>query len=222
MSKAQRFVSEPPATPFAPTWDFTIARKETEIDVKSLAEFVLQKEQEIIDEFPGTDDGQTGLGEGSLTARFKHFNALEWDHPGCRQLLEEIRDFHTQYHNALVSGGEQPKLKVRCWANVLRKGQKIEKHRHAIHPFSYVSGHYCVQCDSTSTVYVHEYADEVKIKNEPGQLTLFPTYLNHYTTEHTSDTPRITFAFDIVPTEGYGDWFKGGLLHQDESNLVSL
>ena len=30
MSKAQRFVSEPPATPFAPVWDFTIARKETE------------------------------------------------------------------------------------------------------------------------------------------------------------------------------------------------
>ena len=34
-------------------------------------------------------------------------------------------------------------------------------------------------------------------KNIDGKLTLFPSYIPHFTTEHKSDSNRITLAFDL-------------------------
>ena len=89
--KATRFVCEPPFTPFAPVWDYTIAQTTSDIDLESLAEYILVKEKEIISEYKeDLDDGMTSLGDDSLTSRFKYFNVLKWDHPECKKLLDEI------------------------------------------------------------------------------------------------------------------------------------
>ncbi len=45
--KATRFISEPPVTPFAPVWDYTVAQKTLDIDLESLAEFILVKEKRL-------------------------------------------------------------------------------------------------------------------------------------------------------------------------------
>ena len=45
-----------------------------------------------------------------------------------------------------------------------------------------------------------EYSDSLyAATNTEGQLTLFPSYIPHFTTEHRSDSDRITLAFEIVP-----------------------
>ena len=44
---------------------------------------------------------------------------------------------------------------------------------------------------------VHLYGNMVDIKNIPGELTLFPSHIFHYTTPHYSFKPRITIAFDL-------------------------
>tara|TARA_B100000941_G_C28475752_1_gene539060 strand:+ start:367 stop:1011 length:645 start_codon:yes stop_codon:yes gene_type:complete len=214
MTRGIRFVSEPPETPFAPFWDYSIAVKPIIINTENIAKIVLEKEKEIIEKYSGDDDGNTGLGADSLTARFKHFNVLKWQEVDIIQLHQEIRIFHDEYF-AQVIGSEPPPLKVRCWANVMRKGQQIQKHTHSTHPHSYLGGHFCVTAENTSTSYMHPYTQEdYDLENRVGEITLFPNYLTHHTSVHESDIPRITIAFDLVTYKN--------LVHVDDDNLVIL
>ena len=207
MTKVTRFTSAPPQSPYAPVWDYCIAEKETNIDVEELAKVILYKESKIKDQYTeNLDDGDTGLGLDSLTARFNYFNVLKWNSPVCENLHKEIKFLHNEYvrntvgdlsdHSFFKEGGS---LKVRCWANVMRKGQQIKKHSHSSYPHCYLSGHFTVQCDNTSTIYYHPYNEELcSLKNFPNSMTLFPTWIPHSTTVHESDVPRITIAFDIL------------------------
>ena len=73
----------------------------------------------------------------------------------------------------------------------------------------------CIR-DSTKTVYNNPFSQYTKenvlvkmvedgvddpsyysSKNIDGKLTLFPSYIPHFTTEHKSDSNRITLAFDL-------------------------
>ena len=44
MTRGIRFVSEPPETPFAPFWDYSIAVKPIIINTEYIAKIVLEKE----------------------------------------------------------------------------------------------------------------------------------------------------------------------------------
>ena len=64
-------------TPFAPTWDYVMGEKISEVDYYDLKEEILQKEKEIINKYPYEHDSDTGLGRLSLTSRSKDYNLLE-------------------------------------------------------------------------------------------------------------------------------------------------
>tara|TARA_B100001250_G_scaffold9020_1_gene7805 strand:- start:33 stop:689 length:657 start_codon:yes stop_codon:yes gene_type:complete len=215
--KVHTFKNEVPQTPYAPLWDFVIADKETDLDVDELGYIILSKEKEIIEEYPEVNtDGYTGLGKDSLTARFNYFNVLKWDYPVVKDLHNEIRMFHDQYVSNTTDGKFDARFKIRCWANVMRKGQKIDKHCHATHPHSYLSGHFTVACNDTSTIYFHPYSPEpYPLKNSPNSMTLFPTWMSHKTDSHEVDIPRITVAFDILVCNPDAEITK-------DDNLVSL
>lgn len=202
--KVDRFVSEPPKTPFAPCWEYYIAEVMLDIDCDALSTLILEKEKQIIATYPSDSDGYTGLGSNSLTSRFKYFNVLNWDHPEISKVHRGIKKFHAMYYEHVVGNYKPPKLYIRCWANVLRCKQSIKKHVHSIHPHTYIGGHIAIKCDDTSTVYVNPYDHANGLhysKNVPGKLTLFPNYIPHYTTEHKSEEERITIAFDITPLD---------------------
>ena len=215
--KVHTFKNESPQTPYAPLWDFVIADKETDLDVDELGYIILSKEKEIIEEYPEVNtDGYTGLGKDSLTARFNYFNVLKWDYPVVKDLHNEIRIFHDQYVSNTTDGKFDAEFKIRCWANVMRKGQKIDKHCHATHPHSYLSGHFTVACNDTSTIYFHPYSPEpYPLKNSPNSMTLFPTWMSHKTDSHEVDIPRITVAFDILMCNPDAEITK-------DDNLVTL
>ena len=59
---ATQFKNDPPKSPFAPTWDYTIAEKQIDIDIELLKNIVLEKEIEIVQQYPANSDGGTGLG----------------------------------------------------------------------------------------------------------------------------------------------------------------
>ncbi len=206
--KATRFTSDPPKTPYAPTWDYTIAEKMVDIDLEELTRVILLKEKEIRKEvdppnwnsdFWGTDD-DPGPGKDSLTAKAYSYNMLDWDYPIIDDLKKEIITFYDQYCKG-TNNTDPPPIKIKCWANVLRTNQKIKKHYHATHPYTYLGGHLTVKCDNTSTVYVNpiDFHNEFVLKNVVGNMTLFPNYIAHYTSLQTSDEPRITIAWDIMP-----------------------
>jgi len=206
--KIQRIASAAPISPYAPSWDFSIGNTVIEsINLKELAKTILRKEKEIKRlELSYTDngnvfDGYTGLGANSTTSRSNSYNLLSWNTQETNQLMEKIRENVINYNMALQNKVPS-QLWVQCWVNVLRFRQRIKPHLHAIDPKCYLSGHFAVQCENTSTVYispVNQINDpyEIKVDNKPGSMTIFPSYVPHYTTTHYSFKPRITIAFDL-------------------------
>ena len=175
--KVHKFSSESPETPYAPVWDYCIAEKKIDIDVDKLADLILSNRGENIANF---------------------FNVLKWDIPVCKDLLNEIKIFHTEYVKN-TCGKFDSKLKIRCWSNVMHKGQDIKQHYHSTKENSYLSGHFTVKCDDSSTNYYHPYDHrEYPIENSPNMLTLFPTWITHGTSIHKGDSERITIAFDLI------------------------
>jgi hypothetical protein len=205
----KRFSSGLPLTPYAPTWDFRVGTTLCEnIDVKSLSQFLLKKEKEVkklpvqFYEKNKVFDGYTGLGSNSTTSRSNQYNILTWNHSEILKLKQNIIENIICYNNEC--GNQTPdNLKIQCWYNVLRYGQKIKPHQHSTRPFCYLSGHFNVKVENTSTVYMSPInqlndPDVINIKNQNGEMTIFPSYIFHYTTPHYSFKPRITIAFDVA------------------------
>ena len=207
--KFKRFHSGPPVSPYAPKWDFRVGTSFCEdVDTNSLSNFLLSKENEVkklpssVDADGKMSDGNTGLGSKCTTAKFQSYNILSWNHPEIRKLKSNIAKNIILYNDEC--GNKTPQLWIQCWYNVLRFGQSIKPHSHSVTPICYLSGHFNVQVNDTSTVYmspINQLNDPevIDIKNIPGKLTLFPSYIFHYTTPHYSFKPRITIAFDISP-----------------------
>lgn len=204
----ERIHSDPPESPFAPQWDYSLGhRLVRDIDLDVLSKTCLQKEKEI-KKLPLTrqpngkyTDGYTGLGKNSTTARFSMYNVLEWNTPETNKLKHHIYSGLVEYNNKFGCSLPSP-LWIKCWVNILRWGQKIKPHLHSVNPLCYLSGHFTIQAQHTSTCYMvpaNQLNDpEITEKeNKPGELTLFPSYVPHYTTKHYSFVPRITLAFDV-------------------------
>jgi len=212
------FVNEEPISPFAPEWRFFIAEKFlSRIDCNRLKDYLLNRQPEILSIKDNLNDAGTGLGNDSTTARFISYNVMTWDQPDINILKEEISIMHDTYYRDIVDR-PTPKVSLGGWMNIMKKGDRIKRHNHGFSNNTYISGHFTVCCDSTKTVYInpHEHCDEDKLlvrvedgeeysdslyaaTNTEGQLTLFPSYIPHFTTEHRSDSDRITLAFEIVP-----------------------
>jgi hypothetical protein len=206
--KFERFCSSPPVSPYAPQWDFRVGTSMcNDIDTNSLSKFLLKKENEV-KKLPTSvgmngkmSDGYTGLGFNTTTAKFQSYNILSWNHPEIKKLKTNIVRSIFEYNNEC--GNKTPNaLWILCWYNVLRFGQKVEPHFHSVYPDCYLSGHFNVQVNNTSTAYmspINQLNDPavISIENRRGDMTLFPSYIFHYTTPHYSFKPRITIAFDL-------------------------
>ena len=215
--KFKRFASQPPVSPYAPRWDFRVGTSICEdIDTDSLSKFLLSKEKDVkklstsVRVDGASSDGYTGLGSKSTTAKFQSYNILTWDHLEIKKLKLNIAKSVIVYNNEC--GNKTPDiLWIQCWYNVLRFGQKIRPHQHSIYPNCYLSGHFNVQVNDTSTVYmspINQLNDPevIDIKNKVGDMTLFPSYIFHYTTPHYSFKPRITIAFDLNLHKSYDNF----------------
>tara|TARA_X000000368_G_scaffold303782_1_gene242152 strand:+ start:81 stop:704 length:624 start_codon:yes stop_codon:yes gene_type:complete len=184
--KAHQFRSELTVSPYAPSWDYLIAEKKIDVDLDELSRLIL--------------DNASVEYEITVAPNCKSyfFNVLKWDYPVCKQLHKQIIEFHDEY----VQGTRKPRLnnlKIRCWANVMSKGDKIGKHHHGSFSHSYLSGNFAIKCEDTSTNYYHPYDNNemYPIKNQPGHMHLFPSWLPHDTSMHNGNSERIIIAFDI-------------------------
>ena len=171
----------------------------TDINLKKLAKQILKNEPKIIKKYPPRGisnmltDGGTGLGFDSLTSRFYHYNILKWW--GTKSLKKYMR---TEYETYTGIVGKP--LYVTCWANVLRKGEKIGPHYHAISnvvpPSEHISANLCVQSGGGYTSTYYEMADN-GFYNVDGKFTFFPGTMMHWTDEYTGSAQRVTVGCDI-------------------------
>jgi len=186
---------------FAPYWryDFWQSKHPSKELIQDLKALILKKEPEIIAQFPDVySDGYTRLGKDSMTGKFTHYNLFDWKEEPAVAFTEYVKEQHRLF--LLSLNLPIPKAVYgKCWANVLRVGQRIDAHWHSCNPNSYLSGHFAVACENTSTHYRNCFNenDIFSFKNEPGNLFLFPDYMVHWSDIHYGSKERITIAFDL-------------------------
>jgi hypothetical protein len=199
-----KFKSLPKETPFAPEYEYVFGESYINfINYKQISNLILNFEQENLKSNQQKilkNDGYTGLGVNSLTAMHKYYNLLSWNNIEVVNLKDQI---YNQYCNFLkLIGVQEQKVWIQCWANILRNGEYIKPHIHAVHPYTYLGGHVIIQCTETSTVYVNPVnqindPEIFESKNKVGKFTIFQNCIPHYTTVHYGSTERISVAFDL-------------------------
>ena len=192
-------------TPFAIDYTFYVFENIiNDVDFSAVSKIIKSKEKKIIRSSPkSSGDGNTGLGDNSLTSRFGYFNVLKWQEPDIQKIKDHIVDNVSKFYNRILQ--EKPTdLKIQCWANVMRKGQQIKPHVHDTSNNCLLGGHICVDVDNTSTHYINPFKyfsginqETYSSKNEVGKITLFSDNIPHYTDKVISKD-RVTIAFDII------------------------
>lgn len=192
-------------TPFAIDYTFYVFENIiNDVNFSAVSKIIKSKEKKIIRSSPkSSGDGNTGLGDNSLTSRFGYFNVLKWQEPDIQKIKDHIVDNVSKFYNRILQ--EKPKdLKIQCWANVMRKGQQIKPHVHDTSNNCLLGGHICVDVDNTSTHYINPFKyfsgnnqETYSSKNEVGKITLFSDNIPHYTDKVISKD-RVTIAFDII------------------------
>ena len=151
-----------------------------------------------------------------------------------KKFIKEWGDFGTSYHSTPLTTDNdfldfmqelnltiEDNLYIQCWANVMRKGDKIKKHFHSINNYDYLSGHICIQTKDTNTYYLEPYHKEkFTLKNKSGNITLFPSWIEHFTDEVLDNKERITIAFDLRNTNSMQDIYPD--MKQHWSKILCL
>lgn len=181
--------------------DYWFWKSQLIFDHKKAIKFFLKTEKELIKKYPANYDGDTQLPD-SVTARYTFYNLFSLKKPSKELTL--IKDFIKSNVKDFLSHLKVTDLSdlwIICWFNVLRKGECISEHSHYrlgnAHE-SFISGHFCVNASNTITSYRDIGGTHIlRVKNEIGQLSFFPSYLKHWSNKHEGDDVRITIAFDI-------------------------
>lgn len=170
--------------------------------------------------------GKESVDEANYGQRSKDSYIL--DHPDCKELksfiLDKIKYFATNYmgydYNSYIFG--------QSWISVKYPGQHHTIHTH---PNSLISGvfYFGEPSENTSAIKFHDgganpktplmrarrlrpdkipssvIMDNFDVPFIPGQLVIFPSYLQHSVPINKTDKPRYSLAFNSVPAYGLGD-----------------
>jgi len=207
------FKSEKANNLFAPEWEYVITEQTIEkINYKNLSKFLLKIEKEIIKKFKSSHDGYTGLGNKSVTSRYKYYNLFNYKN----EEIIKLKKYIIEAHNNLLNNYRLPlpnNLWAQCWFNVLRKGEQIKPHIHGTDPDCYLSGHFMVKSQETNTIFINPQnqinePSIYKSNNKEGKMTLFQSCIPHYTDKQIDKEERISIAFDLSLKEINSNYIK--------------
>lgn len=181
-----------------------------------LRDIVVQEEQYILDNFKTIPDWMPNHSSKNedrwLTNRLWDYNLFDFStkYPELNEVKSWIYSQYVDYCKAINVPVER--VYIQCWANIVyNDGRRIISHHHADghlgadQEYSYCSGNICIQAVNTHTYYQNPFLDKKNsfVKNVAGDLTLFPSFVVHYTDANLSEVPRISIAFDIITEEVY-------------------
>ena len=169
-----------------------------------LAQLVLDREARIKRDNRAAQVGGSEKIADALTARYYAYNLLTWPEPAVARLRDFIREAYLEMLASMPLLRREPRF-IQCWANTVRRGECIHIHNHGDRR-SFFSGNLPVQVSDVKISATHYTTEKepsrpeqiYSIGNDPGLLTLFPSWLLHYTDPWPRDDIRISIAFDIV------------------------
>tara|TARA_Y100000034_G_C6726399_1_gene321547 strand:+ start:60 stop:698 length:639 start_codon:yes stop_codon:yes gene_type:complete len=179
---------------FNPKYKYYVYEDMVDLNFDKISKFILNLEKSLSHIKPSNLDGGTGLGDKSLTSKHSFYNLLSFKE--MKQIKSLIKKHNKKFLSLL--NAKYDKFYVKCWANVMRDGEKINTHHHNAGVHGYLVGHICILTKDTNTYYIDPYTKKsFAFKNENGKITLFPAWIDHYTDKVFNDL-RITVAFDII------------------------
>jgi len=196
-----RMESAPPLTEFSPQWNIPIGVKKFDNNhaIENIKNFLIQKEPKIISTISYDYDGTTKLSKNSVTGRFTHYNLFQFtdECPDLKILFDFFKQSYIDYVTAEDLNPRSTELV--CWFNALRKGEKVHEHNHGAGNDVYLSGNFILEDHQTKTHYKCPYDRDViiSIPNLKGLLTIFPSFVYHYSDTYEDSGIRHSIAFDI-------------------------
>ncbi len=159
-----------------------------------LRDALLEHEDEIL----GLGESQYRYPEDQITGKMSYYNLFKvskvWYDIGLPYIKQCIEDY------LWLKEGEV--VRIKCWGNILRLGNKIYPHAHLGVPDNYkdfpqsVSGNIFLGSNTkTATTYIID-GEQVDIENKFGQFTLFPPNLPHAVRAYEGEGVRLSAAFD--------------------------
>jgi len=197
-----KMTSLAPQTEYAPHWDYSFFIKKWDRSndiIDTIGSWLLKNEKRIIDQYSYDYDGFTGLGESSITGRFSQYNLFDFSNelPELSILLDFIQDAYIEFVTSENNSVRETELV--SWYNILRKGQEVKEHNHGAGNDVYLSGTFILDEYPTCTHFKCPFDRDVilSIPNHKGLLTIFPSFVYHYSDVYKGEGERLTIAFDI-------------------------
>ena len=176
--KMYRWKSWEAQTPFAPSFDVPVYIDS--IDVEGLEDLLASK----------------------LPMEWTTYNIFDWDEDIIKNLVDKIYLSYTEYINELsYEVIPKDKLWIRGWGVRIDPDNYLNHHAHSFHENTYLSGNLSISNLETTTDYFFPYLGWYfgywKVKNVPGKMTLFPSWLEHKVDKNTTGHMRFSLGFDM-------------------------
>ena len=176
--KMYRWKSWDANTPFAPSFDVPFYIDS--IDIEGLEDLLASK----------------------LPIEWTTYNIFDWDEDIIKNLADKIYWSYTEYINQLCYNViPKDKLWIRGWGVRIDPNDYLNHHAHAFHENTYLSGNLSISNLDTTTDYFFPYLGWYfgywKVKNVPGKMTLFPSWLEHKVDKNTTGQIRFSLGFDM-------------------------
>ena len=176
--KMYRWKSWEAQTPFAPSFDVPVYLDS--IDVEGLEDLLASK----------------------LPIEWTTYNIFDWDEDIIRSLADKIYWSYTEYSNQLCYNIiPKDKLWIRGWGVRIEPDDYLNHHAHAFHENTFISGNLSLSNLDTTTDYFFPYLGWYfgywKVKNIPGTMALFPSWLEHKVDKNTTGQVRFSLGFDM-------------------------
>ena len=176
--KMYRWKSWEAQTPFAPSFDVPVYIDS--IDVEGLEDLLASK----------------------LPMEWTTYNIFDWDEDIIKNLADKIYCSYNEYINELCYEViPKNKLWIRGWGVRIDPDDYLNHHAHSFHENTYLSGNLSISNLETTTDYLFPYLGWYfgywKVKNVPGKMTLFPSWLEHKVDKNTTGQIRFSLGFDM-------------------------
>ena len=160
----------------------------TKEESKEITEILFREEQTILD-LPNTQNNSYYSG---LTQQFNVYNWL--NNPAFAQYNIPQRIFN------LPEFENKEFIIVQCWANILRYGEELGTHIHALKKDLYPhkpSNFYACNLFLSGPTHIGTTIENTHHENSVGELTILSAYTEHRVPINSTHTPRVSLALDI-------------------------
>jgi hypothetical protein len=111
-----------------------------------------------------------------------------------KDLTDFVLDIAEEYIKENNLSNEKPRI-VTSWFNIYPPGTYIEPHSHVTVPNLLSSVFYLKSDDNSGTLYLKDDPQPKALKQ--GEVFIFPSTIEHWTTPNMSSTDRIVYGCDI-------------------------